>query len=179
MRSLRYIAAVLREFWAHWISYLVLSGVVGILISLLIIPALRWVTRAVLVAGGVPYLTLTNAPSVIVNHPFTSIALLAIGILLLALVYLQFAVLLTGVNNIHHHENYGWRQIARAVWSDLRTCAGPPSSSLPPTASSSSHSPVWSLVRACWQRCACRSSSPRGCSNAHHWPSRLPASTWS
>lgn len=120
MRSLRYIAAVLREFWAHWISYLVLSGVVGILISLLIIPALRWVTRAVLVAGGVPYLTLTNAPSVIVNHPFTSIALLAIGILLLVLVYLQFAVLLTGVNNIHHHENYGWRQIARAVWSDLR-----------------------------------------------------------
>ncbi|WP_054750692.1 glycerophosphoryl diester phosphodiesterase membrane domain-containing protein [Lacticaseibacillus thailandensis] len=120
MHSWRYITAVLREFWAHWVSYFVLINMVGVLLSLLVIPILRWLTRAVLVTGGVPYLTLTNAPQVALQHPAVTVGLLAIGISVLVLIYLQFAVLLIGVDRIHRHDGHGWRGLWQSVWGSLR-----------------------------------------------------------
>lgn len=120
MNSLRYVGTVLKELRARWLQYLIVVGLVGGAVSGIVIPLLRWLTRVILVRGGVPYLTLTNAVSVAIAHPLVALALLAEGIALLVIFYLQFAVMLGAVDTIRRRENYNYVQIITEALADLR-----------------------------------------------------------
>ena len=120
MNSLRYVWANAREFGQRWLQYLLVVGLVGGAVSGIVIPILRWLTRVVLVAGGVPYLTLTNALDVVVHHPLVAAELLVLGLALLVIFYLQFAIMLGAVAIIRQRQSYHFGQIVAEALRDLR-----------------------------------------------------------
>lgn len=120
MNSLRYVWANAREFGQRWLQYLLVVGLVGGAVSGIVIPVLRWLTRVVLVAGGVPYLTLTNALDVAVHHPLVAAELLVLGLALLVIFYLQFAIMLGAVAIIRQRQSYHFGQIVAEALRDLR-----------------------------------------------------------
>lgn len=120
MNSLRYVGASLREFGSRWVSYLLLVGLVAGSIDLVVVPLLSWLTELILAAGHLAYLSYDNAGFAITHRPWTVVALVAMGILVLALVYLQFAVLLGGVENIRTRKRSSFRKVLKDSFSISR-----------------------------------------------------------
>ncbi|WP_179394073.1 glycerophosphoryl diester phosphodiesterase membrane domain-containing protein [Lacticaseibacillus absianus] len=120
MRSFRYVYHLLREFGARWGSYLLLVGAVSLLTSGVILPLLRWITAALLQRAHIPYLGVDNVLAVLTQHPFASLGLLGLLVLILLLVYLQFALLLGGIDNIRRRTGLRLRTIVMEGIRDLR-----------------------------------------------------------
>ncbi|MCI1985053.1 MAG: glycerophosphodiester phosphodiesterase [Lactobacillus sp.] len=120
MQSFRYTFQLLREFGARWGSYLLLMGLVSLITSGLVVPLLRWTTAAILKLAAIPYLGVDNLLAVITHHPFASLGLVALLVVVLLLVYLQFAMLLGGIDNIRRRTGLGVRAIVVEGVRDLR-----------------------------------------------------------
>lgn len=91
-----------REFQRHWLQYCTLFIAVDLAVQLLAIPFFRFVTTFVLQAGEVPFVSYMNITLILTRHPFVVLSLLAELVLLLLVVYLQFAFILLGVGEIAH-----------------------------------------------------------------------------
>lgn len=91
-----------REFRRHWLQYCTLFITVDLTVQLLAIPFFRFMTTFVLQAGEVPFVSYMNIALILTRHPFVVLCLLAELVLLLLVVYLQFAFILLGVGEIAH-----------------------------------------------------------------------------
>ena len=120
MNPFSYTAQVLREFTKRWGSYLLLVAVVTGITDLVFLPLLRWSAGTILSLGHVPYLSYDNILSVAVKQPLVLLALGFVLIVLLLFVYLQFAWLLGGVENIRSRQDRGVTAIAIEGLRDLR-----------------------------------------------------------
>lgn len=120
MKSLRYINSLMREFFSRWGSYLLLVELVATATAGVAVPLMRWATAGILRQAGIPYLGVDNFTFVLLHHPGATALLLALLVLLLVLVYLQFAVLLGGIASIQQREGLGVRGIVREGLADLR-----------------------------------------------------------
>ena len=83
-----------KDFAHHWGAYFLLISVTNLAVGLAIIPLLTFSAQQILRLGNVPYITLTNLGTIIVEKPGTAVLLLLIGLLLLLFVYWQFAFLI-------------------------------------------------------------------------------------
>lgn len=120
MQSLRYVASSVREFSRRWGSYLVLVGTVGAVVSFGLVPLLEWATTALLAGGGIPYLSYDNAWLVVTQHPGIAAALVMLLLAVLMLVFIQFAILLSGVENIRTRRDDRLRTVVVRAFGDLR-----------------------------------------------------------
>lgn len=119
-RSIRYTGQALREFFRHWGSYFILSFVVGEAISQIIVPLLRWSSQMILQASGIAYVSYNNLGEIITQHTWGALGLLVMFFLVLLLVYAQFAMLLTGVDNIVHQRQQNLRSVFGEAIRDLQ-----------------------------------------------------------
>ena len=113
MNSLRYVGSSVREFGSRCVSYLLLVGLVSGVIDFVVIPLLSKVTELILAAGKLPYLSYDNLSIALTRHPFAVAALFVEVLAILALVYVQFAVLLGGVENIRARGDASFRSVLK------------------------------------------------------------------
>ncbi|MBB1085587.1 glycerophosphoryl diester phosphodiesterase membrane domain-containing protein [Limosilactobacillus fastidiosus] len=89
-----------RNFWQHWVSFIILFVGMDLANQLIFIPLFRLTTTYVLQAGGIPFISYQNIGILITQHTLVVIGLLIELILLLLVIYWQFAFLLLGLRLI-------------------------------------------------------------------------------
>lgn len=86
-----------RGFQRHWAAYLALFLGLDLLNQWVIIPLFRWGTTVILQAGEIPFISYQNIVLICQQHPFVIVGLLVELLVLLVVVYWQFALLLLSV----------------------------------------------------------------------------------
>ncbi|WP_412989301.1 glycerophosphoryl diester phosphodiesterase membrane domain-containing protein [Pediococcus siamensis] len=90
----------LHTFMKNWSAYLILVISLDLILSFLIVPLMRWFTRLIMITNRVPYVSYTNIGWLFTKRPAAVVELLVLALIILILVFWQFAFLLTGVANI-------------------------------------------------------------------------------
>ena len=83
-----------RDFSLHWKNYLILFLVVELSLEVAVIPLFNAWTSLLLNLGAIPYLSYTNALSLVTSHPYITLGLLLELIILIICVFGQFALIL-------------------------------------------------------------------------------------
>ncbi|MCI1984256.1 MAG: glycerophosphodiester phosphodiesterase [Bifidobacteriaceae bacterium] len=120
MNSLRYVGASIREFASRWGSYLMLIAIVAGAVDFVVIPILRRLTELLFSVGHLAYLGYDNVGFALTRRPLVVLGLLAIMLAILVLVYLQFAVLLEGTENIRLRKGLRARAVVGSAFRKLR-----------------------------------------------------------
>ncbi len=101
-----------RDFSLHWKNYLILFLVVELSLEVAVIPLFNAWTSLLLNLGAIPYLSYTNALSLVTSHPYITLGLLLELIILIICVFGQFALILNGVVLIKQDE-FSFRAILK------------------------------------------------------------------
>lgn len=114
------------QFKRHWLQYLALFISVDLIIQLLWIPIFRLVTTFVLQAGEIPFVSYQNIVTIIREHPLVVLVLLVELLLVLVVIYWQFAFILLGVRDISREMitvrgvcQEAWQCVRRLHWASL------------------------------------------------------------
>ncbi|GHP13774.1 glycerophosphoryl diester phosphodiesterase [Lentilactobacillus fungorum] len=102
----------IRGFFKSWGAYVTLVIIMNVILSGLIVPLLEYATGLILRTNQVPYLSYTNVSWLLTQKPLAVIELIGLLLVLLALVFWQFAFLLYGIDNIAWHQNRSLWQVA-------------------------------------------------------------------
>lgn len=105
-----------RDFSLHWKNYLILFLVVELSLEVAVIPLFNAWTSLLLNLGAIPYLSYTNALSLVTSHPYITLGLL---LELIICVFGQFALILNGVVLIRQDE-FSFRAILKNTARQLR-----------------------------------------------------------
>lgn len=89
-----------KNFWQHWISFIILFVGMDLANQLIFIPLFRLATTYILQAGGIPFISYQNIGILVTQHTMVVIGLLIELVLLLLVIYWQFAFLLLGLRLI-------------------------------------------------------------------------------
>lgn len=108
-----------RNFSLHWKNYLILFLVVELSLEIAVIPLFNTWTSLLLNLGAIPYLSYTNALSLVTSHPYITLGLLLELIILIICVFGQFALILNGVVLIRQDE-FSFRAILKNTARQLR-----------------------------------------------------------
>lgn len=109
MNSWQYFKEANYRFWNHWGSYIAVIFGTTLLIGVVAVSMFTWLTSWILRMGGVPYVSYTNAVSIITDSPLVALGLLAELLILLVVIYWQFAFILLSIVNIRREKpaNFG------------------------------------------------------------------------
>lgn len=107
------------QFKRHWLQYLALFISVDLIIQLFWIPLFRFVTTFVLQAGEIPFVSYQNIVTIIRDHPLVIVALILELLLVLVVIYGQFAMILLGVRDISR-EMVTVRGLCWETWQCMR-----------------------------------------------------------
>lgn len=108
-----------RDFSLHWKNYLILFLVVELSLEIGVIPLFNAWASLLLNLGEIPYLSYTNALSLVTSHPYITLGLLLELIILIICVFGQFALILNGVVLIRQDE-FSFRAILKNTARQLR-----------------------------------------------------------
>lgn len=108
-----------RRFWQHWLSFIALFIGIDLLNQLVLIPLLRWGTTFILQAGGIPFVSYQNVVLIITQHSLVVVGLVIELIVLLLIIYWQFALLLLGLRLILRNQ-LRFRRLLVQSWQALR-----------------------------------------------------------
>ena len=108
-----------REFLKNWWQYLTLFVSVDLVIQLVVIPVFRFITTFVLQEGEIPFVSYQNVVTIFREHPLVVICLLLELLVLLLVIYWQFAIVLLGVRDIRQGK-VGVRQLLLESERSLR-----------------------------------------------------------
>lgn len=89
-----------KNFWRHWLAFIILFVGMDLANQLVFIPLFRLATTYILQAGGIPFIPYQNIGLLITQHTAVVIGLLIELVLLLLVIYWQFAYLLQGLRLI-------------------------------------------------------------------------------
>lgn len=89
-----------KNFWRHWLAFIILFVGMDLANQLVFIPLFRLATTYILQAGGIPFISYQNIGLLITQHTAVVIGLLIELVLLLLVIYWQFAYLLQGLRLI-------------------------------------------------------------------------------
>lgn len=106
------------NFWQHWVSFIILFVGMDLANQLIFIPLFRLATTYVLQAGGIPFISYQNIGLLITQHPIVVICLLIELVLLLLVIYWQFAYLLLGLRQILT-SRFDFRQLTSEAWRSI------------------------------------------------------------
>lgn len=85
MNTKRLFRQTIRTFLKNWIAYITLVFTLNLILTFIIVPIMRWLTKVIMVQNSVPYVSYTNVGWLFTKRPLAvlELALLAIVILLL------------------------------------------------------------------------------------------------
>lgn len=109
-----------REFWRHWVTLVVLFLGVNLANQLIFIPIFRLITTYVLQAGGIPFISSQNISFLFAHHPLVILSLLGELIVLLLVIYWQFAFLLLGLKMVST-QDFNWWELVKESWNRIKT----------------------------------------------------------
>lgn len=103
------------EFKQNWFQYLILFTSISILNQFIFIPLFRYITTFVLQAGAIPFISYSNLVIILSEHPFVVFFLLIELVLLLFVIYSQFALIILFIKN-----NFAVKASISEFWQCLR-----------------------------------------------------------
>lgn len=109
-----------RDFSLHWKNYLILFLVIDLSMELVLIPLFNAGTSLLMSLGSIPYVSYTNALSLLTKHPFVTLGLLGELLVLILCVFSQFALVLNGIVRIRQ-DRFSFKAIIKDTQSQLRT----------------------------------------------------------
>lgn len=89
-----------RNFKNHCVRYIFLFLGIDLFSQFILIPLFRYASTYILQAGAIPFVSYQNVITIITSHTLVFIALIIEIILLLTLIYLEFAFLVYGIRDI-------------------------------------------------------------------------------
>ncbi|MBB1078384.1 glycerophosphodiester phosphodiesterase [Limosilactobacillus sp. STM2_1] len=104
-----------RQFRQNWLEYLILFGGLDLVNQFLIIPFFRWITTFVLQAGEIPFVSYQNVVLILTHHPVVVFSLLLELLCLLMLIYGEFMLILTGLQEIRTVK-FTWHHLFQRTW---------------------------------------------------------------
>ena len=116
---LKEFAAYTREFRRHWLEYLMLFLSLDLLNQFVIILLFCYITTFVLQAGAIPFVSYQNIITIIMTHTVVFIILIIELLLLLVMIYAQFAYLLHGVRAIYS-KNFTLKNSFKQIWQNIK-----------------------------------------------------------
>lgn len=112
---LREIYLYSQNFKRYWLQYIALFVGVDIFTQLLIIPIFRYVTTGILQAGAIPFISYQNISTIITTHTLIFLCLIVELILLLLVIYGEFAIILLGIREISQ-ERFSFKFLLKETW---------------------------------------------------------------
>ncbi len=94
-----------KTFFRNWGAYTILVVAINFLMLGIVVPLTTFFTGLILRSNGVPYLSYTNVGWLLTKKPVAVGELLILLVIILALVFWQFAFLLFGIQNIAKKQN--------------------------------------------------------------------------
>lgn len=107
----------IRTFFKNWVAYITLIFTLNLILTFIIVPIMRWLTKFIMVQNDVPYVSYTNFGWLLTKRPLAVIELVALALVILLIVFWQFAFLIQGVEGIHHDQE---RRLTRITLSALQ-----------------------------------------------------------
>ena len=104
-----------KNFWQHWISFIILFVGIDLANQLIFIPLFRLATTYILQAGGIPFISYQNIGILVTQHTMVVIGLLVELVLLLLVIYWQFACLLLGLRLILGNQ-ISFKRLMKESW---------------------------------------------------------------
>lgn len=108
-----------REFRQHWLAFIVLFIGIDLLNQLILIPIFRLATTYILQAGGIPFISYQNIGLLITQHSLVVVGLIIELVLLLLVIYWQFALLLLGLRPILQNQ-VSFRRLLKQSFQAMR-----------------------------------------------------------
>ncbi|WP_164509347.1 glycerophosphoryl diester phosphodiesterase membrane domain-containing protein [Companilactobacillus jidongensis] len=119
MGSFRLFRDQNRNFWQYFWKYSQVIILIQLLITFIIVPLLNVLTNGVLYFGGIKYVSYTNFISIVTKRPLVFLGLVAILLLILLLVFSQFAFVLISFQAIKSKANLRWRDYLKTIFREI------------------------------------------------------------
>lgn len=111
----RNICQYSNNFRQHWISFIILFVGLDLANQLVFIPLFRLATTYILQAGGIPFISYQNIGILVTQHTMVVIGLVIELVILLLMIYWQFACLLLGLRLILRGQ-VSFRRLMKESW---------------------------------------------------------------
>lgn len=108
-----------KTFFKNWGAYTILVIVINFLMLGIVVPLTTFSTSLILRLNGVPYLSYTNVVWLLTKRPAAVGELLVLLIIILALIFWQFAFLMFGIQNIAERQNQRLPRVALTALKNL------------------------------------------------------------
>lgn len=102
-------------FRKYWLRFLLLFVGLDLFNQLIVIPLFRWAATYILQAGAIPFISYQNIVTILTTHTFVAISLIIELILLIFIIYVQFAFMLVGIKNIDRNLKLIFKQTWMAI----------------------------------------------------------------
>ena len=89
-----------KNFFKHWLEYIALFVGIDIFTQFLIIPLFRYITTEILKISAIPFISYQNIVTIITTHTLAFICLVLELVILLLVIYGEFALILLGIREI-------------------------------------------------------------------------------
>ena len=103
MKNSIFIKNCFQEFKKHWLKFLFLIIISNIFIGIIVIPILKLLANSIMRMGNIAYISYTNLLEIIIKHPFISLCLFLLVLLLVTTVFIQFTFLLLSISAIQNN----------------------------------------------------------------------------
>ncbi|WP_268912216.1 glycerophosphodiester phosphodiesterase [Lentilactobacillus sp. SPB1-3] len=107
-------------FFKHWASYIAVIFCTTLIVYLLGASTFNWFTSWVLKVSDIPYVSYNNLGEIITGHLFVALLLLLELLVILIVIYWQFAFILLSIQNIRRNRPASLAEILRRTVSSLR-----------------------------------------------------------
>ncbi|WP_334329373.1 glycerophosphodiester phosphodiesterase [Companilactobacillus sp. HBUAS59699] len=119
MGSFRLFKEQNSNFWRYFWKYSQVIILVELLINFVLVPALSVLTNWILMLGGIKYVSYTNMISIITKRPLVFIGLIIVLLLILLLVFSQFALVLISFQAIKSRASMKWRDYLKTIFREI------------------------------------------------------------
>ncbi|WP_125567219.1 glycerophosphoryl diester phosphodiesterase membrane domain-containing protein [Companilactobacillus insicii] len=119
MGSFRLFKEQNSNFWRYFWKYSQVIILVELLINFILVPTLNILTNWILMLGGIKYVSYTNLLSIITKRPLVFIGLIMVLLLILLLVFSQFALVLISFQAIKSKANMKWWDYLKTIFREI------------------------------------------------------------
>ncbi len=96
MNTKRLFRQTIRTFLKNWIAYITLVFTLNLILTFIIVPIMRWLTKVIMVQNSVPYVSYTNVGWLFTKRPLAVLELALLAIVILLLVFLAVCIFDSG-----------------------------------------------------------------------------------
>ncbi|AEB74490.1 glycerophosphoryl diester phosphodiesterase membrane domain-containing protein [Lentilactobacillus buchneri] len=120
MKGNKLLQRSIRTFFQNWGAYVSLVIVINLLLGIVVVPIMQYMTGLILQVNRIPYLSYTNAVWLLTQRPLAVVELFILLLVIFAMVFWQFAFLLSGINNIALKQNLSLWGVFKIAIHDMR-----------------------------------------------------------